>query len=131
MLKLVTGRINSGKTTFVQNVIKQKIESGAEKIFLIVPEQFSFESEKRMLMLLGEKNAMKVEVCSFSRLAENILVDMQHAVKLEDAGRVALMSSALEEVSDKLEVYGRFSRSISVVSEMLNISDELKKYSVE
>lgn len=130
MLKLVTGRINSGKTTFVQNVIKQKIESGAEKIFLIVPEQFSFESEKRMLMLLGEKNAMKVEVCSFSRLAENILVDMQHAVKLEDAGRVALMSSALEEVSDKLEVYGRFSRSISVVSEMLNISDELKKYSV-
>ena len=130
MLKLVTGRINSGKTMFVQNIIKLKIEAGEDKIFLIVPEQFSFESERRILMLLGEKNAMKVEVCSFSRLAENILGDTQHTVKLDDAGRVALMSTALEEISDKLEVYGRFSRNMSVVSEMLNISDELKKFAI-
>ncbi len=130
MLKLVTGRINSGKTTYVQNIVKQKIETGGDKIYLIVPEQFSFESERRILTLLGEKNAMKVEVCSFSRLAENLIGDIHHKVKLDDAGRVALMSTALEETSDKLRVYGRFSRSMSVVSEMLNISDELKKYSV-
>ncbi len=130
MLKLVTGRINSGKTTYVQNIIKQKIASGAERVYLIVPEQFSFESERRMLMLLGEKDAMKVEVCSFSRLAENILGDIHGATKLDEAGRVALMSTALEETADKLNVYGRFSRSIGVVSEMLNISSELKKCAV-
>ena len=130
MLRLVTGRVNSGKTTFVQNIIKEKIALGEQKIFMIVPEQFSFESERRILTLLGEKDALKVEVCSFSRLAENILGDIHSVRSLDEAGRVALMSSALEETSDKLQVYGRFSRSIGVVSEMLKISDELKKCAV-
>ncbi len=130
MLRLVTGRVNSGKTTFVQNIIKEKIALGEQKIFMIVPEQFSFESERRILTLLGEKDALKVEVCSFSRLAENILGDIHSVRSLDEAGRVALMSSALQETSDKLQVYGRFSRSIGVVSEMLKISDELKKCAV-
>ncbi|MBQ7006981.1 MAG: hypothetical protein IJN59_04050, partial [Oscillospiraceae bacterium] len=50
--------------------------------------------------------------------------------RLDDAGRVALMSVALEQVSDKLTVYGRFARSTAVVSEMLKISDELKKCAI-
>ncbi len=130
MLKIVTGRINSGKTTYVQNVIKEKIQSGGKDVYLIVPEQFSFESERRILTLLGEKDALAVEVCGFSRLAQNILGDIHGLRRLDDAGRVALMSTALEETSDKLSVYGRFSRSIGVVSEMLKISDELKKCAV-
>ncbi len=130
MLKIVTGRINSGKTTYVRNVIKDKIHSGNKNIYLIVPEQFSFESERSILTLLGEKDALGVEVCGFSRLAQNILGDIHGARRLDEAGRVALMSTALEETSDKLSVYGRFSRSIGVVSEMLKISDELKKCAV-
>lgn len=130
MLKIVTGRINSGKTTYIRSVIKDKLASGAEKVYLIVPEQFSFESERSMLTLLGEKEALKVEVCSFSRLAQNVLGDIHGVRCLDEAGRVALMSTALEETSDKLTVYGRFSRSIGVVSEMLKISDEFKKCAV-
>ncbi len=130
MLKFVTGRINSGKTTYIRNVIKEKLNSGAEKVYLIVPEQFSFESERSMLTLLGEKAALKVEVCSFSRLAQNVLGDIHGVRRLDEAGRVALMSTALDETADKLNVYGRFSRSIGVVSEMLKISDEFKKCAV-
>lgn len=130
MLKLILGRINSGKTTLVQNKIKSLIESGKEKIYLIVPDQFSFASEKNMITLLGEKQAMKVEICGFSRLAENAVGETKGIRRLDDAGRVALMSLALEQTSDKLSVYGRFARSTAVVSEMLKISDELKKCSV-
>ncbi len=130
MLKIVTGRINSGKTTYVQNIIKEKVSSGENGVYLIVPEQFSFESERRILTLLGEKDALSVVVCSFSRLAQNILGDIHGLCRLDEAGRVALMSTALEETSDKLNVYGKFSRSIGVVSEMLKISDELKKCAV-
>ena len=130
MLKIVTGRINSGKTTYIRGVIKDKLNSGADKVYLIVPEQFSFESERSMLTLLGEKDAIKVEVCSFSRLAQNVLGDIHGVRRLDEAGRVALMSTALEETTDKLSAYGRFSRSIGVVSEMLKISDEFKKFAV-
>ncbi len=130
MLKIVTGRINSGKTTYVQNIIKEKVSSGEKGVYLIVPEQFSFESERSILTILGEKDALGVEVCSFSRLAQNILGDTHGLSRMDEAGRVALMSTALEETTDKLNVYGKFSRSIGVVSEMLKISDELKKCAV-
>ena len=86
MLKIVTGRINSGKTTYIRCVIKDKLASGAEKVYLIVPEQFSFESERSMLTLLGEKEALKVEVCSFSRLAQNVLGDIHGVRCLDEAG---------------------------------------------
>ncbi|MBQ5824941.1 MAG: PD-(D/E)XK nuclease family protein [Clostridia bacterium] len=129
MLKIVTGRINSGKTTYVQNVIKERVNSGS-MVYLIVPEQFSFESERRILNLLGERDALSVEVCSFSRLAQNILGDIHGLRRLDEAGRVALMSTALEETTDKLQVYGKFSSSIGVISEMLKISDEMKKCAV-
>ena len=86
MLKIVTGRINSGKTTYIRGVIKNKLDSVADKVYLIVPEQFSFESERSMLTLLGEKEALKVEVCSFSRLAQNILGDIHGVRMLDEAG---------------------------------------------
>ncbi len=130
MLKLILGRINSGKTTLVQNRIKNLVESGKDNIYLIVPDQFSFASEKNIITLLGEKQAMKVEVCGFSRLAENAIGETKGVRHLDDAGRVALMSIALEQVADKLCIYGRFARSAAVISEMLKISDEFKKCSV-
>ena len=130
MLKLILGRINSGKTTLVQNRIKSLVESGKEHLYLVVPEQFSFASEKNMIKLLGEKQAMKVEVCGFSRLAENAVGESRGVRRLDSAGRVALMSIALEQVADKLSIYGRFARRTGVISEMLKISDELKQCAV-
>ena len=40
--------------------------------FLIVPEQFSFESEKLLDEFLGKEKAQNVEVLSFSRLCNSI-----------------------------------------------------------
>ncbi|MBR5310561.1 MAG: hypothetical protein IKU42_05515, partial [Oscillospiraceae bacterium] len=40
--------------------------------FLIVPEQFSFESEKLLDEFLGAEKSGKVEVLSFSRLCNSI-----------------------------------------------------------
>ena len=39
--KLVYGRTGSGKTTYIFDEIKNKIEQ-KNKIYIIVPEQFSF-----------------------------------------------------------------------------------------
>ena len=72
MLRLVTGRIGSGKTTRIYNEIGNSVEQGRE-VTLIVPEQYSFHTEKKMLELLGARGADKVNVVSFSFLASNLL----------------------------------------------------------
>ncbi len=130
MLNLVLGRISSGKTVHILSHLKALADKGEEKLWFIVPDQFSFESEKRIITLLGEKKAQTVEVCGFSRLAQNSVSAAPSLHRLDEAGRTALMSLALEQTQDKLKIYGRFAKSTGVVSQMLKMSDEFKQCAV-
>ena len=50
MLELILGRAGTGKTTLLR---KRLAESTAPKTILIVPEQYTFESEHALLMEYG------------------------------------------------------------------------------
>ena len=72
VLQFIFGRPASGKTYTVLNKIKELTEQG-EKSVLIVPEQFTFESEKAVIENIGDKAALYVTVASFTRLYEENL----------------------------------------------------------
>ena len=131
MLRLILGRMGSGKTTFIYNKIKECVGQGEGVVFL-VPEQYSFNAEKTMLELLGAQGADSVEVLSFSFLAQKLLkkygVNSKNAI--DDSTRALMMSLALESVSDKLNVYGRHRYSSAVITEMLKIVKEFRQCSV-
>lgn len=131
MLRLVTGRISSGKTTKIHKRIRQLIEKD-ESVMLIVPEQYSFRTEKTMLELFGASGADKVEVVSFSFLAENILkkYGLNSKPRLDDSTRALMMSLALEGVGDSLTVYGRHRYSAAVITQMLKTVKEIRQCSV-
>ena len=67
-LRIIYGRAGTGKSKFCIRQIKNKIEN-SNKLVLIVPEQFTFQTENRMLEEIGEKYVLKAEVLSFKRLA--------------------------------------------------------------
>ena len=67
MLELILGRAGTGKTTLLR---KRLAESTAPKTILIVPEQYTFESEHALLMEYGAETANRVQVYSFTRLAQ-------------------------------------------------------------
>ena len=46
-LRLVYGRAGKGKSSFLYNEIKDKINEKS-KIYIITPEQFSFTAEKKL-----------------------------------------------------------------------------------
>ena len=71
MLQFVFGRAATGKSTLLQNMISQCVEAG-KQVVMLVPEQFSFETEKSILQLLGDRRAMSVSVMSFSRLCDEV-----------------------------------------------------------
>ncbi len=131
MLRFITGRIGSGKTTRVYQKIKSKVEKG-ESVTLIVPEQYSFRTEKMMLELLGAKGADMVEVVSFSFLAQELLkkYGLNSMPRLDDSTRALIMSLALESVSDSITVYGRHRYSAAVITQMLKIIKEFRQCSV-
>lgn len=131
MLRLVTGRIGCGKTRRIYDEIQKKIDRGGE-VTLIVPEQYSFHTEKKMLELLGARGADRVNVVSFSFLAENLLkkYGLNSKKALDDSTRAMLMSVALDEVGDELKVYSRHRYSPAVVLQMLKTLKDFRQSSV-
>lgn len=71
----ITGRAGSGKSRLIFQQIKAHLDEGDEcKLILIVPEQFTLQSERDLIQYLQCPGIMQVEVLSFDRLAERILM---------------------------------------------------------
>ncbi|MEG1777724.1 MAG: 3'-5' exonuclease, partial [Angelakisella sp.] len=127
MLELVLGRSGTGKTTLLCSRGAEAARSG-KKVLMLVPEQFSFETEKKMLKALRGKSSLNLSVLSFSRLCENIFRTYGGLAgkRLDDMSRLVLMKLAIQEMSDTLELYSRQSRRTDFLTTMLQTVEELK-----
>ncbi len=127
MLQFVLGRAGSGKTEYLRRMLVDK-SGKTDKLFLIVPEQYSFETEKAILRLAGPVNAAKVSVLSFSRLAETVFREEGGFAgkKLNDGGRRILMNMAIEEAAPLLEIYRNSAQNGRIADVMLHAVSEMK-----
>ena len=128
MLNIITGRTGSGKTRYIRNLATEIAKNESGKVIIIVPDQFSFETEKGMLELLGNEKINNIEFLSFSRIAERLLRDYGKITKksADDATRAVLMSMAIESLQDKLVYYKKYQKNPLLINELLSFNNELK-----
>ena len=108
-------------------------KSSARRRLLIVPEQYSHETERAMCSAMGGSAPLECEVLSFTRLAGR-LTDAAGggATPMLDAGgRMLLMYAALRKVSDALTAYRAPSRKPALLTDLLATVDECRSYRVE
>ena len=128
MLRLILGCAGSGKSEFFRKRLRRMAKSGEGRLLLIVPEQASFENERAILRLLGERDARRVLVTSFSRLTGEV---QRHCGgfagrRLDEGGRGIFMSLALEQTEDSLTVFRKSAKSSELTGRMLAASTEFK-----
>lgn len=130
MLQLIYGAAASGKTYSVLQKIKADVQENKSAV-LLVPEQFSFESERAVLELLGDCLAKNVEVLSFKSLAENIakLVGGNKEV-LTDADKIVFMVRALRSLKDILPIWRKYLSSPRFASRVVDMIGEFKVSSI-
>ncbi len=127
MLQFIFGKPASGKTYTVLERIKALSEKG-EKCVVIVPEQFSFETERAVLKVLGDKAALSTEVLSFSRIYDEVSRSFGGIAGrvLGDCDKIIFMKRALESVKDELTLWGKYTHSVSFAKTMLDSVGEMK-----
>lgn len=132
MLYLILASQGGGKTTHIMNLIGQFSQGGHKKLTLIVPEQFSFMSEKIMLERVGAKAMADIDVLSFTSLGEKLVGKpaFHERRRLDDSARAVLMRMAMESVKDKLTLYANHTARKSVISEFTALSSEFKQNAV-
>ena len=106
--------------------------SEAPRRVLIVPEQYSHESERALCRLLGNTACARCEVLSFTRLAGRLadLLGGGAAPMLDAGGRMLLLYSALRQVGDALRLYKAPSRKPAFLTGLLATIDECRSYQV-
>ncbi len=108
MLQLLVGRSGSGKTTAVYEQLKARTAEQCAPV-LLVPEQASFESERRLLEELGPVLSQQVRVLSFTRLATAVFREIGGIAgkRMDTTVSLLLMSQAVHGVADGLSLYRR------------------------
>ena len=128
MLQFVLGRAGSGKTEYLRRLLADRSQAGLGGVMMLVPEQYTFETEKAMLRLAGPVRGNAIPVYSFTRLAEAVFRREGGAAgrRLSDGGRRILMASAIEACQDRLEVYASAAKGGRVNDVMLTAVNEMK-----
>lgn len=132
MLQFIFGKSLSGKTSYVFKKIKEITDKGIEAV-LIVPEQFTFESEKKLLKEIGECGLLNVNVLSFSRLYDEIgrKIDGIAGTVLRDSDKIIFMHRAMNSVADDLILWGKYRSSVAFAKTVLDTVGEFKINSVK
>lgn len=127
MLQFITGTTGSGKTTYLRRLVCDAVNKG-ENAIVIVPEQYSFETEKSLYEELGAEKAMAVEVLSFTRLCNRIFREYGGLAGqyIDDSARLLLMSVTLGDLRDKLSLYAGKNSRLSFVQALVAQVSEFK-----
>lgn len=131
MLNFIIGRKGSGKTALAHKILGDCVRKGGSAM-LVVPKQFTFESDKGILSLLSPKEACQVEVLSFLRLC-HIAQQTYGGIKnpiARDGVRSILMSLAIDSLSENLTVFAKHKSEIALTHKMLSQLDEMKSLGI-
>lgn len=122
MAHIISGAAGSGKTTALYSLLKT---DKGNKI-LLVPDQFVFESERRVADELGEKTS-DITVTGFMSLSEQILKKYcPRKTYADNTAKLAIMSRAIKSLSQSFSFYGSAARKPGFVSVCLSGVDTLK-----
>ncbi len=126
MLQIYAGRSGSGKTERIYQELVKRADQG--NVVLLVPEQSSFQSEKRILNLLGAEKAANIRVLSFKRLYTAVIEQYGGfgTKRIDEGVKAVIMSLAAESVSDQLVLYNSRSKRSDFAQLMLGAINEYK-----
>ncbi len=131
MLKFIYGRAATGKSYNIINCISRDVSENRD-VVLLVPEQFTFESERALLSALGDRAGTDVSVLSFTRMYDEISrrVGGRVANNISDSDRVIIMNRAFKAVQDKLQIWGKYVNSMNFTSNVIAAITEFKTAAV-
>ena len=132
-IRFIFGRAGSGKSYYCLNQIKKKLTNDKNnKLIMLVPDQYTFQTEKKLLEYVGEKSLLRAEVLSFKRMATRVFDKFGgRAINvIEDSGKNMLIYKLLKDKGEELKYFNRISKQQGFVGIVSKSITEFKKYNI-
>ena len=89
-LQFVFGNSGAGKSHYLyQRIVNTSMEHPEKNYLVIVPDQFTMQTQKDLVMMHPQKGIMNIDVLSFGRLAHRIFEEVggNDRIILDDTGK--------------------------------------------
>jgi len=132
-LQLVLGSSGEGKSyELYQHIIEESMKQVDKNYIIIVPEQFTLQTQKELVSMHPRHGIMNIDILSFLRLSYRVFeeVGAKDLVVLEETGKSMLVRKALEETKDNLKVFKADIRKQGFINEVKSLISEFLQYSV-
>jgi ATP-dependent helicase/nuclease subunit B len=133
-LQFVLGSSGSGKTTYMYNeMIQQSIKAIDAPILMIVPEQFTLQTQQDIIRKHSRNGIMNIEILSFQRLAYRLYDDLLVANKtiLKDTGKSMVIRKLVEDhKNDYAIIHGNIKKN-GYINELKDLITEFYQYNID
>ena len=132
-LKFILGNSGSGKTEYMYEQVVKLAEADVRKNYLVVvPEQFTMQTQRKLVDLSSNHAIMNIDVLSFLRLAYRIFDELgkKDIQILEETGKNLVLRKVAQEQSDKLSVLKGNIHRMGYIGEVKSFISELMQYNI-
>ncbi len=132
-LRFLIGASGAGKSTYLYRSIIKRAQSEPDgRFFLIVPDQFTMQTQQDLVTMHEKKGIMNIDVLSFGRLAHRIFEELggDDTPVLDDTGKSLIIRRVASGIRDRLPVIGPNLGRIGYVHQVKSVLSELMQYGV-
>ena len=132
-LQLVIGRSGSGKSYHLyREIIEKSIHNDSANYFVIVPEQFTLQTQKDIVLMHPNGGTMNIDILSFMRLAYRIFDEVggNDSPVLEDTGKTMVLRKIVARKRKELELFNHEVQKRGFIDELKSLISEFYQYSI-
>lgn len=133
-LQFITGSSGAGKSyQAYQKIIEESIRFPKRNYYVIVPEQFTMQTQKNLVSLHPARGIMNIDVLSFARLAYRVFEEVGKDCPplLEETGKSLVLQKVAQGKKKELGVLGSNMSKPGYVKEMKSMISEFMQYRIE
>jgi len=132
-LQLILGNPGSGKSYHLyEQIIKQSMQHPNKNYIILVPEQFTMQTQMELVTRHPRGGIMNIDVLSFGRLAFRVLEEvggMKQTI-LDDEGKSLILRKIAGDYENQLKVLRGNLRKPGYISEIKSIISEFTQYDI-
>lgn len=133
-LRLILGNSGSGKSyNSCKEMVDKSIQNPYMNFIAVVPEQFTLQTQKDIVMMHPKKGVMNIDIVSFDRLAYRVFQEMgvKNLETLDDTGKSLVLRKVIEDNKDSLKVFKSKIKMPGFVEEMKSVIAEFYQYGID
>ena len=132
-LQFIIGNSGAGKSfTAYQNVIREAAGHPKRMYYVIVPEQFTMQTQKTLVEMHPQKGILNIDVLSFERLAYRVFGEVGGDTRkvLEETGKNMVLQKLVQTNQKQLSYLGNQMKKPGYLDEVKSLISEFMQYEV-